>query len=144
MRMRGLTASLALVLSLLSSSCGSLSSGAVSANENAPTGSILASGSFTSLNGKTVSGIAKVILDTGNVYWVRLEGLSAPSESGLQVWLTKTSSTTGQSEKTNVGTLRSVTGSTNYQTTITSAIAFTAVTIRSPAANLDYGTALLK
>src|SRR4051794_23977880 len=53
-------------------------------NDTRPTGTPLVQGTFSGQNGQTVSGTASVFNVSTSNYVLRLEGISAPVESGLQ------------------------------------------------------------
>jgi hypothetical protein len=106
-------------------------------NEPEPSGDIVAQGSFTSLNGRSVTGTATVYRQATGAYVLRLGGVSTPEEIGLSIILTYNGSLSSTTP------LRSYTGSQNYSLSLPSATEFNRVTIRSTSANLDYGQALL-
>jgi hypothetical protein len=97
-------------------------------------------GPFNGVNGKTVSGTAKIYLLEGN-YTLRVESLSAPAEAGMQIFVTS-NGTQG------TGTdLKSNTGNQNYPLTITGNPTWNSVTIKSsPSTNpasQEYAIAVL-
>jgi hypothetical protein len=106
-------------------------------NDVRPTSQVMVQGSFTGLNGKTVTGNA-MVFDTGNLnYVLRLEGISTPAEGGLQVRLF------GSDRQHNFD-LRAYSGSQNYSFTSTNtSVRFTDVSIFSTVTNMPYGSALL-
>ncbi len=123
-------------------SCGSTELGTVKINDPAPSsGQIVAQGNFTGLNGKTVSGIALVYQMSDGSHLIRLEGLSAPAETGLQV-VAKVDSTIAYSAG-----LKGATGNQNYPTTIIGASTWNSIKILStqlaPPEN-EYGAAILE
>lgn len=82
--MRGL----ALLYLTLCGGCGLFNGGGVCAVQTTPAGGILAyTGSFQGRNGQTVTGTALVYRVSGEVV-IRLESLTAPSETGMKVVLT--------------------------------------------------------
>lgn len=124
-------------------SCGAIglgSSSTVTANDSKPSGTTVSQGVFTSLNGKTVTGTASIILDaTSTSVIVRLEGLVAPSETGLIVVLDTANETLYSSN------LRSVSGSQNYYTGLMQGSStYSAVRIVQSRTMMDYGKANLE
>ena len=118
------------------SSCG-LKWGSASPNDTAPTGgTIVAQGSFTSLNGRTAGGTVQ-IYDMGTSTIVRLVGVTFPAESGLQL------SVTGDGAVVSTTTLLATTGSKNYTISASGVSTWNSVTIHSLPKNLDYAQALL-
>lgn len=98
----------------------------------------MAQGTFSSvLTGKNVSGGVTVYQTNGQSYIVRLEGLTAPAEAGLQLRVLADSAAL-----TNVA-LRSTIGTMNYPYTAGSTARFQTVYIYSAPNNLDYGRAEL-
>src|SRR5690348_17169099 len=78
---------------ILLNSCGIIPLGTSTLNDPVPSGTVLASGSFTGQNGKTASGTATVYLSDTGTYVIRLDGLVVPSENGLVVVASTTSQT---------------------------------------------------
>jgi hypothetical protein len=119
--------------------CGQIKLGGGSGpNDPLPSGTIAFQGNFQGLNGQSVSGSVAVYIQSDNTFVVRLNGLTAPSENGLQL----TGIVNGTQQFTTP--LRSDTGSQNYTTGMTnSGQVWDAVSIHSPTANKDYGTANL-
>lgn len=118
--------------------CGPIKLGSSSPNEPAPSAPIVAQGSFTSLNGQTVTGTAIIYSLGGSSYIARLSGITAPSENGLQVVVVAN----GVTEATFA--LLSSTGSENYPFSLTAySINWNQVNIHSTVNNEDYGEALL-
>lgn len=120
--------------------CGDISvGGGTGSNDPRPTGRVLYQGQFSSQNGKSVSGTALIFYSTtAGSYTIRLEGLTAPSET-LQV--TVFASPGGQ-----VATfpLRSSSGSMNYTYSGgTAGMVFNSVNIYSSQYAINYGTAQL-
>lgn len=118
--------------------CGPIKLGSISPNDPAPSGTIMAQGSFTSLNGQTVTGTAIVYFEGGSSYIVRLSGISAPSENGLQVVVVANGATQA------TFSLRASSGSQNYMLSLSAySITWNQVNIHSTVNNMDYGEALL-
>src|SRR4051812_34100191 len=88
---------LALITCFLATGCGGInlggSGGAASGNAERPTGRVVAQGQIFGQSGKTASGSALIIYSSGS-YVLRFEGLSIPSEAGLQAQIN--SKTVGQ------------------------------------------------
>jgi hypothetical protein len=95
------------------------------------------SGSFSGLNGKTVSGSASVYDQGGGTYVFRLDGVSFPDETGMQIVLVVSGTTQSPI------TLRAVSGSQNYTVTPTGGTVFQQARIHSTFYNLDYALATL-
>jgi hypothetical protein len=107
-------------------------------NDARPTTNPLVQGAFTSQNGKTVTGTAAIFNVGTSSYILRLEGISTPVESGLQVQLYNSASQNNFS-------LKDYTGSQNYAfTNSNSNVIFSSVAIYSTLTNMSYGSALLK
>lgn len=103
-----------------------------------PTGILISQGTFTAESGSSLTGIAQMYLATDNSqYIIRIQGLSAPNETGLQLTGTANGTVTYQTD------LRSSTGDTNYETGIAPTVSWNSVTIRSVPKNQNFGTALL-
>ena len=121
-------------------SCGQVKLGNTTPNDQAPSGTVIGQGDFISLNGKTVTGTAAVYNSEGSStsYTLRLNGISAPSETGLVIVITV------NGEQLSPFALRSSSGSQNYSVYYEGTPTFKQVTIRSPSANMDYGQALLR
>ena len=99
----------------------------------------MAQGRFTGLNSKTVEGVAVVYrsLTSPSLFTVRLEGISAPSELGLEV---QASISTGRVLQTS---LRSSQGTQNYTVEVLGNPVWVSVSIHSSIKDLDYGKAIL-
>jgi hypothetical protein len=127
---------------LLGLGCGQ--GGSTFVNDPIPTGTVISQGYFGagSVSGKSVTGVVSVYRASANQSnIVRLESLQAPDESPLTV---VAFDGTGQSVYS--ATLRSSTGSQNYDTGTTGSI-ITKVSIRSPRLVVpysDYGIAILQ
>lgn len=117
---------------------GGTGSGAAS-NEPAPTGTLLAQGNLTAENSATVSGSASVYV-SGTAYTVRLSGLAAPSENGLQLRVYQMNSGNTPACSTSL-VYRS--GSKNYPCSAGNGV-FTSVAIYSVQTQVNYGVALLQ
>jgi hypothetical protein len=127
---------------LILAGCGlSLQGSGTSPNDPTPSGTIVATGTLTTLNppGKTVSGPVAVYSTGGLNYTLQIAGLTAPNESGLFVVLTE-SGTTVLSQS-----LRAVSGTQNYTFTIPNLgnVNWGTVSIYSAPNNLNYGQANL-
>lgn len=78
----------AVLLATLCVSCGLLKNGSSCGIESAPTEGVRAyTGSFSGRNGQTVTGTVVIYRVSGEVV-IRLESLTAPSETGMKVVLT--------------------------------------------------------
>lgn len=129
--------SLVLVCAFQLSSCGLVHLGNGNSNSSAPSGSLIASGAFTSLNGQTVSGGASIYNDNGT-YYLYINGLVAPSANGLVFIVTVSGSPLPQIA------LSSTTGSTTYALSVgVSNPVFQTVRLNSTTNNQDYGEAYL-
>lgn len=115
------------------------SCGNVIPNDPIPSGTVIAQGTFTGANGKSVSGAAIIYSQGSGQYVLRLQSLSAPSESGLQIVITVNSTTLSPIS------LLFTSGTKNYSFTYTGSgtPSFTQVSIKPPGVSLDYGIALL-
>lgn len=129
--------SLSLLIMLCGISCGDIETGGSGiVNDPAPSGSPVASGSFVSSATQTVTGVAAVY-QTNGVVILRLQGLSAPSHVGLQVYI----------DSNFIGPLRNSSGNLNYETQLPSAFGLSQVRIENPAlpaGSRIYGTAILQ
>ncbi len=119
--------------------CGVVSTDGTSLNEPAPSGTIVAQGTFESRNQKTVSGGATVYLVSAGSYVLRLEGISVPTTVSLQAVLASGSTIYVQQ------LLKSSQGSMNYSFSIAdgSTPTFSYASFFSASENLDYGKATL-
>lgn len=118
--------------------CGPIKAGSSSPNDPAPNATIIAQGTFTSLNGQTVTGAAIVYETGGSSYIVRLSGISAPAENGLQVVVVANGTTQA------TFALRAPTGSQNYSMSMSAySVYWNQVNIHSSVNDEDYGEALL-
>ncbi len=131
---------IALFALCLFASCGGvgvgLGGGSTSAfNDPTPSGTPLYQGTFSGQNGQTVSGNALIFLSNG-VYTLTLQGLSTPSESGLQIRMTS-------NPANNPIALRGTSGNQNYTLSITPPAFFSNVNIFSTQTNTNYGAAIL-
>jgi hypothetical protein len=107
-------------------------------NDTRPSGSPLVQAALTSQNGKTVSGSAMIFFSGTSSYTLRLEGISIPQETGLQILVYAT-----PGGKISTQSLRSTSGSQNY-TISNSAIGltFNNIYIYSTQTNTNYASAL--
>lgn len=121
-------------------SCGDVKLGPVPApNDPPPSGTKLSSGTFVSQNGKIVNGIASVYQRSSNgLIVIRLEGISTPEESGLNIQAMRGSEIGIRSN------LRSFTGTQNYSTQKTETTGWTSIQILSSNTQTLYGTANLE
>lgn len=112
-------------------------------NEPVPNGTLQAQGSFTSLNGKAVSGVASVYQTSAGNFVLRLEGVSAPTTVSLNVVLAGTFA--GRTQNYLQQLLRSGSGTMNYSFSSGTSVAPTwnSVALNSPAENIDYGKVTL-
>ena len=86
-------------------------------NEQPPSGTVVASGSFTgSSTAGPISGSVIVYNQCGGNYVVRLASLSAPGGIGLQL---QADTTTGGGQRVNITTLSVTSGNVNYSFTAT-------------------------
>jgi len=107
-------------------------------NDVRPTNLPMVQGFFTGQNGKTVTGTAIIFSASSSSYVLRLEGISTPSEGGLEVQLYTSD---GQSNFS----LRAWSGSQNYTFSGNNPnVVFSSVSIYSKSNNRSYGSALLK
>lgn len=83
------------------------------AQENLPTGTVLASGSFVS-NGHPTSGTAKVIQDVSGKKHLVIENFSSDNGPDLRIWLSPNNSGSPYQE---VGILKAVAGNFSYELT---------------------------
>jgi hypothetical protein len=118
------------------SHCGLQVGTATSPNDAAPTGSILAQGSFAP--GSKVSGTVKIYV-SGTSFILRLENISAPSESSLLVRINGTP----PGGPIQSFSLRATSGNQNYTFTGASNVRLNSVDIYSNANSTAYGTAIL-
>lgn len=130
------------LLTLHSIACGQIGlGGGGTLNENAPTGTVIRSGTFETLeSGSPVSGLVQIIISAGtgsNI--VHLESFSAPDENDLELRAVVNGT------DVRIATLRSNSGNMNYTSTyVGSTPAWTLVSIRSPSQDQVYGTAVLR
>ncbi|MFL5815259.1 MAG: hypothetical protein ACJ763_16910 [Bdellovibrionia bacterium] len=120
------------VFGVLLAGCGDVHLG-TSNNDLAPSGTLLASGSF---NSGQISGSVQIYSQNGG-YILRLVGYSAPSISNAGAVITGN----GQTVASIPLTISS--GTKNYGFGAASGITFNAVTIRSLSNNTDYSVATL-
>lgn len=125
-------------LSLLMGGCGQIGIGSASLNDATPSGTLVASGQFFGVNGKTASGAVSVYNQTTENYVIHLSGVTLPQENGL----TLISVINGVTQSG--VTLRSSSGSQNYSVTSTSNASFTLLRLFSPTHNQDYAQANLR
>ena len=114
-----------------------ISEGSGFINDAPPAGTVIYQGNFTGLNGQnTIIGLASIYLNGSN-YVLRLEGITAPHESNLQI---KTLYTNGSSTLS----LRAFTGNQNYNlTNPLLGTTFISVYIFSTLNNINYAVASL-
>jgi hypothetical protein len=117
------------------SACGTLGGGSTNLNDPAPDGILLRQAPFFGQNGQTVSGTAAIYTGSSGVYILRLEGLTAPEESGLQVRVT------GNGIQVFSSSLRASSGSMNYTMNVSAVATWNSVTLFSTANAKSYGTA---
>ncbi|MGK5087244.1 hypothetical protein WDW86_06770 [Bdellovibrionota bacterium FG-2] len=119
--------------------CGQMQTGTVPIpNDPLPKGTITAQAEFLGLNSQTASGVVVIYsMDTGS-WIVRLEGVSLPVESGLQLIPVADSETVGTTA------LRSSKGTQNYSLTLASTPKWNKVRIHSTRTNTDYAEAIFK
>lgn len=121
--------------------------GGTGLNDPAPSGTIVAQGSFAGQNGKAVSGtvsVYKTSCDASTcVFVVRLQNLSAPQESNLQLVATINGAVVA-----NHPVLRASTGTQNYAYSgLFASVVWNQVAIHPgalPVGNSDYGLATLQ
>lgn len=121
--------------------CGDVRVGATTPpNDPVPSGLVVAQGTFSGLNGKTVSGNAAVYRDISTgTHTVRIEGITVPDEANLQVQ----AQANGQiALKT---ALRFKSGTQNYTTSVTDGRKWDSVSIVSTqnTQTPEYGKAAL-
>ena len=130
------------LLTLVCISCGQIGlGGGGNLNENTPTGTVIRSGTFETLEATSpVSGLVQIIISAGtgsNI--VHLESFSAPDENDLELRAVVNGT------DVRIATLRSNTGNMNYTSTfVGSTPSWTLVSIRSPSQDQVYGTAVLR
>ncbi len=122
--------------------CGAFPLGTGAApNDPVPVGQLVAQGVFsTVVAAKPVTGTVTILKEpTDGSYVIRLESLSAPDESGLQ--LIGVAGTTTVFSRS----LRAITGNQNYATGLTSSLTWSSVSIRNILdPNQNYATAQLQ
>lgn len=106
-------------------------------NDQAPSGTIVAQGAFTSLNGQAVSGTAIIYRVNGAEFIARLQGIAMPSGGGYQVRVINGSATVLSTA------LRATEGSQNYSFTVASPASWNSVDVYSPSAAANVSQALL-
>ena len=124
---------IALVLLLTCFGCGKAVS--TSPNDAAPVGgTIVATGAFSG----AVTGTVSVYSMGSNSYIIRLVGLSAPAEAGIQMipWVNSAAATTF--------TLRAATGNQNYNLTASGTLVWNKIVIRSSSQARDLDEAPLR
>lgn len=124
---------------MIALTCGCAATGDLgSLNDPVPTGTIVAQGTFTGLNGKSASGMAVIYSVASGSYILRLSGVNLPDESGLQLIIVANS--------TNLSSimLRGSSGNQNYTFSYSgTSPTFNQVRLYSMTAFTDYATALL-
>ena len=130
------------VAALNLTACGQIGLGARAIpNDPAPVGTIVAHGVFSGLNGHSMTGAASIYRQTSSgAYWVRLEGIVAPDEAGLQLVARADGAIVFQAA------LVALQGTQNYVTNVTGTPTWNSVTIKSTSNPLtpEYATALLQ
>jgi hypothetical protein len=130
---------LSLALSALISTC---SSGSGARNDQAPSGTVVAQGPFTSGSGNTISGNVQVYDQGGGNYIVRLENLSiAQPSASFQLQADISTST---SRLMVAGALQAYTGNVNYPCTAQEGSSWSVVYIHQPGNQTDPGIADLQ
>lgn len=125
-----------LLAAVLAAGCG-IRGGSTTLNDPVPSGTIVHTGMWVSMGGQTVTGTVSVYTSSSGTYTFRLEGISAPTEGGLQ--LIAVSQANGSFF---LGTLRGASGNQNY--TIEPGVnVWTQIVLHSPTYNVDYGRANL-
>ena len=145
MRYQGITTRMARIYWVLCaasfSGCGILPFGGASSNDPVPSGSLVAQGTFSSLNGNTVSGTAGIYQTTDSEFTVRLSSISVSDGASLQVTVQSDGATVYSSG------LRSTSGTQNYSFTHTGSTNWNSVIIESTAGTSpdnQFGIALLQ
>jgi len=139
------------LLAVIAASCGGITLGQGTQNDPVPTGTIVSQGSLTGVNGRAVSGTVAVYQSTNSdgtcQFVVRLQNLSAPNDSGLQIIPVVNGA---QSTSPSFYVLRAPTGNENYIFTAPSnscSATFAQVEISNPAlappSAQNYGIATL-
>jgi len=127
----------ALLLLMFLTHCGLHAGTGVAPNDPTPSGQILKQGQFFSQSGQTVTGSAVIYL-SGSSYILRLEGISTPSEAGLQV---RIDGNPGGVVFTSA--LSATSGNQNYPFSGGVGVTFKAVDIYSTLNSVNYGSAQL-
>jgi len=129
-------------LALAAASCGQIGlGGGTGTNEAAPTGTVLRSGTFETLQADApVTGLVQIIVSGGTgTHVVHLESFSAPDETGLELRAVVNGT------DVLISSLRSNEGNMNYSSSFSGATpVWTLVTIRSPTADTTYASAVLR
>ena len=123
-------------IALLLVHCG-IPLGSNAPNDPTPSGTIVAHGTFATLNGDTASGNATIYRVNGANFVVRLEGISMPSQGGLLVKVLN-----GRAVVLSTA-LRSSEGSQNYSFNVASPGAWNSVDIYSSTSASNVSQALL-
>ncbi len=125
---------------LMIQGCAPMGSGtAATPNDAIPKGTITAQAEFLPLNSQTASGVAVIYNIDAETWVVRLEGVSFPVETGLQLIPVADSAAVGTTS------LRSSKGTQNYALTLATApTKWNKVRIYSTKTQTDYAEALFK
>lgn len=130
--------SLLFCLALALASCAAIRrDDSLVANDPIPDGQLMASGSFSGLNGQTASGLAEVYRISADSYVLHLSSISFPEESGLQIKVTVDGLTLSAM------TLRASSGDQNYSIAYSGTGSWSQVKIYSPSAFQNYAYATL-
>ena len=131
-------AAFGIVSLLILVACGTTTAGSYSPNDALPQNATqVAWGTFQSMNGKSVSGLAKVYLSNGGGYVIRLEGISVTAEASLQIVVVYNSTLKASTP------LVSYSGTRNYSFDFPVGTTFNSVSIYSSTTLRDYGQAPL-
>lgn len=110
-------------------------------NEQAPTGTVVASGSLSgSSTAGAITGTVLVYDQCGGNYVLRFASLSAPGGIGLQI---QANTSSGGGQPLNISTLSITSGNVNYPFTASAGTAFSVVTLYSPGGNTGVAYATL-
>lgn len=128
-----------LLITLLISCTAQSDSTASRANEEEVQGTTVKTATFTSANGYTVSGTAKIVQKPDGNHTLTLNAdFKAPSSSGLNVYLSSGSSVSSPSQ--NLGAIKAFSGRQNYDIKAGTDInQYSHVVIHCTPANLAFG-----
>ena len=141
MSLRPILVLFALIIGLLTQACGILPTGSATGTDPIPSGTVIKRGTFSGLNGRTVTGSVSIYqLNSNGTHVIRLEGISVPQEGPFLVVGTSSNSATLYSAQ-----LRFTSGNQNYSTTVQTPTVWDSIWIRSSTNGLlpDYGKAVL-